>query len=136
MFSQGSSTSAAGHSGTGVGVHDRSWPHYIKPAKGNTRDTHTYYDFNEADELIKSHKEVSGDIFMPVIKYKKIKGWKCSNCGKVINNKNELYNNNCTTGDSRHKYNEAFTWDNGTSTKASLFFDKRGQQIQVSYHKF
>lgn len=134
-----SSTTASGHVGTGVGLHNKTWPHYNPPQKGDQRLKHTQYDYDDATQKIASAKGTSGSVQVTAVVYAKTVGWRCGNgaCDAKSTNSTLPDRKGCKVAKSGdHTWVSNNSWTAGAKTTRLLYYDKRGQKTQVSYHKF
>jgi hypothetical protein len=132
-----SSTTASGHQGTGVGTLDKKWVHFNPPAKGNSRDKHTCFDYDDAIKEIKAAKKTSGTVKVKADIYEKQKKYKCTNCHEEKAEKSLPARAGCKkTREGDHNWKEVSEWEKIKSgVDKDLTYDKSGSKVEVSYHK-
>ena len=137
--SSASSTTASGHVGTGIGYHDKSWPHYKPPDKNNLRAVHTMFDFADADSKIKNASKTTGYVWVKATVGKKSVVWTCNACKttKVGNPriKDSMPSLEGCKGGKNHIWIKSMGWAT-RSTTSKLYYNKSGSVIEVSYHAF
>ena len=134
-----SSTSAAGHIGTGVGNHSPGWIHYNAPAAGAAdRNVFTRYSYADANQKITAAVATSGSLTVDCTVYDKVRRWHCGNgrCASFSDDRARPDRNGCTVARTGwHTWNARDTWvARAGAWTATLYYNKSGAPTQVSYH--
>ena len=136
------STTAGGHSGTGVGVHASTWVHYNPPTgSSNGRHVFTEWSYHTANTAIAASTHTNGYVNIACKKWTPTVIWRCSNlrignlgrCPVTGAGSSAPAPSGCNNSSGRHTFTSKHDWTSTASTR-KLYFDKGGSTILVSFH--
>jgi hypothetical protein len=129
-----SSTTAAGHQGTGVGTHNRQWVHYNAPTAPGTRVKFTRFNYDTANAAIIAATATKGSVTIASQEYTANKTKKCTNCQAVVPASPAPSYSGCPKASGRHNFVDQNSWSAAVATTHTLYYDKIGATTQVSMH--
>lgn len=133
-----SSTTVAGHKGTGWGQHTSDWVHYKSPKSSDDRQYFTKFEYNTANTYIQRHmatkKVDAGVVRVPGVKWKKKQTVKCQKCNLVWPTHAPPDASARCNSSKFHSLQMVNEWVIHSQTDFDLYYRMINLTIQVSVH--